>query len=82
MPRTEAADQRAVIWAALGRCSQESALADNVIVSGTVFDPSNAILYGASVTLTAGKEDVLRTTTDAKVSSVLIPLRRTLRSAG
>src|SRR5437879_5730074 len=59
--------QRAVIWAALGTllagvCFGQTTL----IVSGSVFDPSNAILYGASVTLTAGKQDVLRTTTDAK----------------
>src|SRR5204863_7488198 len=59
--------QRAVIWAALGMlltgvCFGQTSL----IVSGTVSDPSNAILYGASVTLTAGKQNVLRTTTDAK----------------
>ena len=35
------------------------------IVSGTVVDPSSAVLYGASVTLAAGKQDVLRTITDA-----------------
>src|SRR5437763_13605146 len=58
--------RRAVVWAALGTllagvCFGQTTL----IVSGTVFDPSNAILYGASVTLTAGKQDVLRTNTDA-----------------
>ena len=59
--------QRAVIWAALGTLLAGVCFGQTtVIVSGTVFDPSNAILYGASVTLTAGKEDVLRTTTDAK----------------
>ena len=36
------------------------------IVSGTVFDPSNAVLIGASVTLTNGKQDVLQIITDAK----------------
>src|SRR3989454_8316260 len=59
--------QRAVIWAALGTLLAGVCFGQTrVIVSGTVFDPSNAILYGASVTLTAGKEDLLRTTTDVK----------------
>src|SRR3989441_8591369 len=58
---------RAVIWAALGTllagvCFGQTTL----IVSGTVVDPSNAILSGASVTLIAGKQDILRTTTDTK----------------
>src|SRR5437660_2649537 len=59
--------QRAVIWAALGTLLAGVCFGQTKpIVSGTVFDPSNAILYGASVTLSAGKEDVLRTTTDVK----------------
>ena len=56
-----------MFWAALatllgGVCFGQT----TQIVSGTVVDPSNAILHGASVTLTGGKQDVLRTTTDAK----------------
>jgi outer membrane receptor protein involved in Fe transport len=35
-------------------------------VSGTVFDPSGALIAGASVTLGAGDRDVLRTNSDAK----------------
>src|SRR5207244_7800391 len=59
--------QRAVIWAAFGTLLAGVCFGQTrPIVSGTVFDPSNAILYGASVTLSAGKEDVLRTTTDVK----------------
>src|SRR2546427_2030507 len=59
--------QRAVIWAALGTLLAGVCFGQTTrIVSGTVVDPSNAVLYGASVTLTAGKQDVLRTTTDAK----------------
>src|SRR3989449_10864998 len=59
--------QRGVIWAALALSLAAVCFGQTVqIVSGTVVDPSNAILYGASVTLTSGKQDVLRTTTDAK----------------
>src|SRR2546427_791644 len=59
--------QRGVIWAALAASLAGVCFGQTVqIVSGTVVDPSNAILYGASVTLTSGKQDVLRTTTDAK----------------
>src|SRR5262249_40698922 len=35
-------------------------------VSGAVFDPSDAVIAGASVTLGSGDRDVLRTNTDAK----------------
>src|SRR6058998_1320400 len=59
--------QRGVIWAALAASLAGVCFGQTVqIVSGTVVDPSNAVLYGASVTLTGGKQDVLRTTTDAK----------------
>ena len=59
--------QRGLIWAALATSLAGFCFGQTVqIVSGTVVDPSNAILYGASVTLTGGKQDVLRTTTDAK----------------
>src|SRR4051794_15506340 len=59
--------RRAVIWAALGSLMAGVCFGQTTpVVSGIVFDPSNAILYGASVTLTAGKQDVLRTTTDVK----------------
>ena len=59
--------QRGVIWAALALSLAAVCFGQTVqIVSGTVVDPSNAILYGASVTLTSGKQDVLRATTDAK----------------
>src|SRR6058998_2845805 len=59
--------QRGVIWAALAASLAGVCFGQTVqIVSGTVVDPSNAILYGASVTLTSGKQDVLRATTDAK----------------
>src|SRR3989449_3333916 len=59
--------QRGVIGAALaalfvGVCFGQTTR----IVLGTVVDPSNAVLYGASVILTAGKQELLRTTTDAK----------------
>src|SRR5438093_9352073 len=59
--------QRGVIWAALAASLAGVCFGQTVqIVSGTVVDPRNAILYGASVTLTSGKQDVLRATTDAK----------------
>src|SRR5438128_8202977 len=59
--------QRGVIWAALAASLAGVCFGQTVqIVSGTVVDPSNAMLYGRSRTWSSGKQDVLLANADAK----------------